>query len=46
VACSCEHGNESSSSVTGGKFLDQMSDYQLLNKKTVPLRVPDREEAM
>jgi hypothetical protein len=30
VADSCEHGNESLRSVKGGKFLEQMSDYQLL----------------
>jgi len=32
VAYSCEHGNEPSSSVKGGEFLDQLSDYQLLKK--------------
>jgi len=26
VICSCEHGNESSGSVKGGKIFDQMSD--------------------
>jgi hypothetical protein len=32
---SCEHGNEPSSSIKGGEFLDQLSDYQLL-KGSVP----------
>jgi hypothetical protein len=27
VVCSWEHGNEASSSIEGGKFLDQLSDY-------------------
>jgi hypothetical protein len=30
VACSCEHGNEPLSSVKGGKFLDQLCDYEFL----------------
>jgi hypothetical protein len=30
VAGCCEHGNEPSCSITGGEFLDQMSDHQLL----------------
>jgi hypothetical protein len=24
----CEHGNDISSSIKGGKFLDQLNDYQ------------------
>jgi hypothetical protein len=28
----CEHGNELSSSVKGGKVIDQLSKYQLLSK--------------
>jgi hypothetical protein len=32
VAGSCEHGNEPSDSIKGGEFLDNVSDYQLLNK--------------
>jgi hypothetical protein len=32
VAGSCEHGNEPSGSIKGGKFLDWLSDYQLLKK--------------
>jgi hypothetical protein len=30
VASSCEHGNETSSSVKAGELLDQLSDRQLL----------------
>jgi hypothetical protein len=29
---SCEHGNESSRSINGGTFIDQVRDYQLLRK--------------
>jgi len=35
VAGSFEHINEPSGSVRGGKFLDQLSDYQLLKKELV-----------
>jgi hypothetical protein len=30
VAGSCEHGNETSGSINGGEFLDQLSNYKLL----------------
>jgi hypothetical protein len=36
VAGSPEHGNEPSGSIKGGKFLDQLSDRQLLNKDSAP----------
>jgi len=32
VTVCCEQGNESSGFITGFEFLDQMRDYQLLNK--------------
>jgi hypothetical protein len=32
VAGSYEHGNEPSSSIKAGKFLDQLSDHKLLKK--------------
>jgi hypothetical protein len=32
MAGSCEHGNESSGSINGGEFPDQLRDYQLLKK--------------
>jgi hypothetical protein len=32
VAGCCEHGNEPSSFIKGGEFLDQLSDCQLLKK--------------
>jgi hypothetical protein len=32
VAGWCEHENESSGSIKGGKFLDQVSDYQIPKK--------------
>jgi hypothetical protein len=32
----CEHGDEPSDSIKGGEFLDSLSEYQLLNKKTAP----------
>jgi hypothetical protein len=32
MACSCEHGNDSLRSVTGGKFLDKLSDCYILRK--------------
>jgi hypothetical protein len=32
VAGSCEHGNEVSGSLKGGKFLDWLSDCQFLKK--------------
>jgi hypothetical protein len=34
VADSCEHDNESSSSIKGGKFLDNLSDCELLKKES------------
>jgi hypothetical protein len=34
VAGSCEEGNESSASITEGKFLEKLSDYLLLKKNT------------
>jgi hypothetical protein len=37
VACSCEHGNEPSGSINGGEFLEEVSDYYILNKVSVPL---------
>jgi hypothetical protein len=36
VAGFCEHGNETSGSVKGGEFVDQLSDCQFL-KDAVPL---------
>jgi hypothetical protein len=33
---SCEHGNELLGFIKGGKFLDYMSDYQLLKKDSAP----------
>jgi hypothetical protein len=33
----CEHCNVSSGSTKGMKFIDQMSDYQLLNRKSDPM---------
>jgi hypothetical protein len=36
VEGSCEHGNEPSGSIKGGKFLGQMSDCQHLNKDSAP----------
>jgi hypothetical protein len=32
MAGSCEHGNEPSSTVKGGEFLDKLGDCQLLKK--------------
>jgi hypothetical protein len=32
----CEHGNESMAFVTGGQFLDQLSQHQLLKKIYAP----------
>jgi hypothetical protein len=37
VACSCERGNELSSSMKDGSFLDQLNDYQILKKYSIPL---------
>jgi hypothetical protein len=34
----CEHGNEPSGSIKGEKFLNQLSDYRLLNNGPVPHR--------
>lgn len=34
VGC-CEHGNKLSSSIKCSKFLDQLSNYHLLKKKTL-----------
>jgi len=36
VAVSCEHGNESMSSIKGGRCFDQVRDYQILKKISVP----------
>jgi hypothetical protein len=36
VAGSCERGNEHYGSIKGGKFLDQLSDFQLLKKDSAP----------
>jgi hypothetical protein len=33
---SWEHGNEPLGSIKGGKFLDQLSDLQLLKKNSTP----------
>jgi hypothetical protein len=32
MASSCEYGNESSDSIIGGAFLDQMINYQVVKK--------------
>jgi len=34
---SCEHGDEHSGSIKGGKFLDYLSDYQLLTEDSTEL---------
>jgi hypothetical protein len=34
-AVCCEHSNEPSGSVKVGEFLEQLSDYQLLNKESM-----------
>jgi len=34
---SCWHGNERPDSIRGGEFRDQLSDYLLLKKNSVPL---------
>jgi hypothetical protein len=36
VVDSCEHGNELSVSIKGGKFIDLLSDYKLLDKDSAP----------
>jgi hypothetical protein len=36
VACPCEHDNESSDSMTGEVFLDQLSDYRFLTEESAP----------
>jgi hypothetical protein len=36
VTSSCEHGNEPMGSITGGEFLDHLSDYQLPKKDSAP----------
>jgi hypothetical protein len=36
VVGSCEYGNESSGSIKGREFLDQLSDYQILTKDYAP----------
>jgi len=41
VAVSCEHGNEPSGSIKGAKFLDQLSNYQLLKKDPAQWNVID-----
>jgi hypothetical protein len=40
VAGSCEHGNESSVSIKRRKFLDKLSDCQLLKKDSAPFHFP------
>jgi hypothetical protein len=42
VAGCCKHDNESSASIRGGKFLDQLSDYQLLKKDSAPLHLKNK----
>jgi hypothetical protein len=37
VAGSCDHGDEPSGSITSELFLDELSDYHLLNKDSDPL---------
>jgi hypothetical protein len=32
----CEHGNEPSGSITGGEFLEEVSDQQLLKNGSAP----------
>jgi hypothetical protein len=32
----CKHGNESWDSMKGGEFLEQVSDYKLVNKDSTP----------
>jgi len=39
MAGSCEHGKEPSGSIKGGKFIAQLSDYQLFKKGSAPRRV-------
>lgn len=34
----CEHGNKSTSSIKGGKFLCKLSAYQILDKNSIPRR--------
>jgi hypothetical protein len=34
VACSCEHGNEPSGFIEGGKFLDQLCNCLLLKENS------------
>jgi hypothetical protein len=36
MAASCEHGNEPSVSVTGGEFIDKLSDHQLPKRDYAP----------
>jgi hypothetical protein len=36
MAGSFEHGNESSSSVKGGEFLDRVRNYQIARKNSAP----------
>jgi hypothetical protein len=36
VAGSCEHGSGHSVSIKGAKFLDQLSDYELLKEDSAP----------
>jgi hypothetical protein len=38
VAGSCEHGDETSGSVTAEEYVDQLSDYQRINKDYVHVR--------
>jgi hypothetical protein len=46
VASSCEHDHESSGSIKGGEFLDQLSDYQLFKKDSVPWSWLSRKAAV
>jgi hypothetical protein len=36
LASSCEHGNEPSGCIKGGKFLDYLNDYQVAKKDFAP----------
>jgi hypothetical protein len=36
MASYCEHGNEPSDSIKGGKFLNKLSDYEILMKDSAP----------
>jgi hypothetical protein len=36
VAVSCKNGDEPSGFIKGGEVIDQLTDYQLLKKDSVP----------